>query len=384
MPRKKRGTKRARPRSEPQSKVDPLSLKLDTSNPRFAAYEGGRRSPKNVIRYLLETADLREMVESIAANGYVDLEPLFVVDEDGDGEFTVIEGNRRVAAIRLLRNPDLAAELGVTLPPMTAANAATLSRATIRKVASREDARQFIGFKHINGPHKWDAFAKGKFAADWYRAELAAGVTIRDIAQRLGDRHDTILRLVNGIYVLEQAKKEGLFDLEDRSPGRPFFFSHLYTALTRPQYREYLGLDVRWRQSEPVPDPVPSTHLSRLKQVLVWIYGSATDELEPLIKSQNPNIKELGEVLVNPIALKRLETTPDLRKAYSEVTTRIKKFEESLIKAVRHAEDAQQFADAYDGDPTLVEFAARLAKIGQGLVRSMKEARAEVDEDSVS
>jgi len=363
--------------SHPLRKVDPLTLKLDALNPRFAAYGGGRRSEKNVIEYLLDTADLRELVASIAANGYIDLEPLIVLNESQGSALTVIEGNRRVAAIRLLRNPDLAAELGVNLPPMTAADADTLTSASVREVGSREEARQYIGFKHINGPHKWDAFAKGKYAADWYREEKAGGVTIRDIAHRLGDRHDTILRLVNGICVLEQAKKEGLFTLDDRAAGRPFFFSHLYTALARSQYREYLGLDAEWRQVEPKANPVPRSHLDQLRRVLLWIYGSASERLEPVVKSQNPNIKELGEVLSNPLALKRLESTNDLRMAFTEVATRSRKFEESLIRSVKHAEEAQQFVEAYDGDPTLVEFGVRLTKIGQVLVRSMKEIRNE-------
>ncbi len=360
--------------SAAESYVDPVTLKLDTKNPRFAAYGTGRRADKDVIGYLIEHADLKELVESIAANGYVDFEPLVVIDEDRDGTSTVIEGNRRVAAIRLLRDPDLAADLEVTVPPMRSTVAPTLQRAKILKVESREEARQYIGFKHINGPHKWDAFSKGTFAADWYRAERGGGTTIRDIARRLGDRHDTILRLVNGIYVLDQAKKHSLFDIEDRTPGRPFFFSHLYTALTRPQYRQYLGLDQNWRGAEPEENPVPAAHLGKLKQVLAWIYGSLSDELEPLVRSQNPHIKQLGEVLDNPVALKRLETDRDLKKAHAEVMTRGRKFEESLIKADQHAEEAQQYADAYDGDPTLLEFGERLAKIGRGLVQTIVRA----------
>ena len=206
-------------------RVDPVDLKLDTKNPRYAAYGGTKRGEKDAIEYLLESADLRELVESIAANGYLDFEPLVVVSEKGDGKLTVIEGNRRVAAIKLLRDPELAAELRVTLPPMRPSMVPSLKTAKTHKVISRDDARQYIGFKHINGPQKWDAFAKGKFAADWYRAEHRAGTTIRDIARRLGDRHDTILRLVNGVFVLDQAKQAGLFELTDRAPGRQFFFS---------------------------------------------------------------------------------------------------------------------------------------------------------------
>lgn len=250
-------------------KLDPISLKLDAKNPRFAVYDiAGRLRERDVIAHLMESADLRELIESIAANGYVDIEPLVVLEEK-KGELTVIEGNRRVAAIKLLRSPELAAELALTLPPVRPSLVATLKRATVMRVDSRNEARQYIGFKHINGPHKWDSFAKAKFAADWYRSERPNGITLRDIAQRLGDRHDTVLRLVHGMYVLEQAKDNQLFTPDERYPGRPFSFSHLYTALTRPQYRSYLGLESNWRQVDPTPNPVPRPFLPRLKSVLI-------------------------------------------------------------------------------------------------------------------
>jgi len=370
MPRKR--TPKKSPSATKLDPVDPASLKLDTRNPRFAAQGGSPSKEKDIIQNLLETADLRELIDSLTANGYVDFEPLVVVDE-GKG-LTVIEGNRRVAAIKLLRDPKLAAELRVEIPTLTDKLAKTLEHARVIEVATRDEARQYIGFKHINGPQKWDAFAKGKFAADWFRAERGNGVTLRDIARRLGDRHDTLLRLVNGIYVLEQAKKQSLFDIDDRAPGRPFFFSHLYTALTRPQYRAFLGLHPQWRQAEPAPNPVPTGSLPKLKKVLQWIYGSDADEIEPLVTSQNPHIKQLGEVLAHPQALHRLQEKPDLARAYAEVQTRSKQFMDSLLKAVRHAENAQQVIDAFDGDPALLEFGNRLVKSGQLMVNVMKAA----------
>ena len=84
-------------------------------------------------------------------------------------------------------------------------------------------------------------------------------------------------------------------------------------------------------------------------------------------------------MLAHPLALKRLESARDLDKAYAEVATRSRKFEEALVKAVKHAEDAQQFVDAYDGDSTLVEFGLRLTKIGQVLVRTMNEAHNQLE-----
>ena len=249
-----------KPPLERTTPADPQDLMLDRRNPRFGGDDvaPGKKGEITIIKRLHEQADLMELVESIAANGYIDLEPLFVVEEHG--ETVVVEGNRRVAAIKLLRDPDLAKEAGITLPGVSPQNLHTLQKVHVIKLGSRDEARQLIGFKHINGTHKWDSYAKARFAAEWYKKEKKKGATIEDIARSLGDRHDTVQRLVQGIFVLDQARDRGLFDPEERFPGRVFFFSHLYTALTRPEYRKFLDLPERWRDVAPQANPVPKSH----------------------------------------------------------------------------------------------------------------------------
>jgi hypothetical protein len=229
-------------------KVATKLLSFDASNPRFAGDGSAPKKDAEIVAELIESADIAELLQSIASNGYIDIEPLIVMPFAKG--FTVLEGNRRLAAIRLLID-ELRRDCGITVPPMSGELLRTLNEVTVYAVSKREEARDFIGFKHINGPHRWDALAKARFAAEWFKAEKGRGVTIPDIAQRLGDRHDTVKRLVNGIFVLDQAKKARIFDVSDRSPGRAFAFSHLYTALTRPGFQEFLGLPDSWRSSDP-------------------------------------------------------------------------------------------------------------------------------------
>jgi ParB-like nuclease domain len=357
--------------------LDPASLELDLENPRLAQNDHtGKPNERDVIEYLAANADVAELIQSISSNGYLDFEPLVVLDEGTAKKprLIVIEGNRRVAAIKLLHDPELARELGVSVPELSKDVRDSLKKVSAIKVADRDEARQYIGFKHINGPHKWDSFAKAKFAADWYRAERDSGTTLRDIARRLGDRHDTVLRLVQGMFVLEQAQKEGVFEIDDRYQKRPFAFSHLYTALTRPPYRDYLGLDPNWRQAEPTPDPVPKKRTKQLGKVLQWLYGSEQDRVPPVVTSQNPHVKQLGEVLANPMARKKLESGSDLREAYAEVDTRSRKFSDNLLKAVESAQLAQGFVDGYDREPALLEYGERLSKIARTIHSHMKLA----------
>jgi hypothetical protein len=137
-------------------------LRFDIKNPRYSSDPlPGRSSDAQIISQLLATADIDELVQSIAANGYIDIEPM-VVMPDGNN-FIVLEGNRRLAAILLLSNSELARECGFTAPPITDEVAHTLKELTVYAVDKREEARDFIGFKHINGPHRWDALAKARY-----------------------------------------------------------------------------------------------------------------------------------------------------------------------------------------------------------------------------
>ena len=264
-------------------KVPTDQLDFDPNNPRLV--EDGIKNPTDsqIIVALAEMADLSEVVESIAANGYIDIEPI-IAQKIGD-RWRVLEGNRRLAAIRILQNPAFGKGTGISVPDISPENLETLKKVTVYAVEGPEQAREYIGFKHINGPHKWDAIAKAKFAAEWYRKEKDNGLTIDKIARRLGDGHDTVVRLVNGMFVLDQALKSKVYDIKDRYPGKRFAFSHLYTALTRPGYREFLGLPNEWRADDPIPDPVPKKNLDNLRLVLQWLYGSKADDIKPVIDS---------------------------------------------------------------------------------------------------
>ena len=347
---------------ETTTKVPVGRLRLDRGNPRLVG-EAADASDEWIIARLYRSAELDELLQSISANGYLDIEPLVVIQAaDADG-LTVLEGNRRLATLRLLREPALvrgietAEKLSIPVPAVDDAVRATLDEVSVYRVADRESARAFIGFKHINGPAKWDAYAKATFAAEWYRAGQADGVALEQIAAAIGDRHDTVKRMVSAIYVLEQARENRLFDIEDRY-ARKFNFSHLYTALSRSQYMEFLGLEAAWARHDPRPDQVPHEKLDRLKRVLVWIYGSKADEVEPVVRTQNPDIKRLGEVLVNAEGRHVLEQGRSLDTAHASTVTADTRFTASLLRARDAIRDAAGSLRAYEGqDQSLLDIA---------------------------
>src|SRR4051812_17983333 len=94
-PRKKAMTAPERPRTRRLAVGD---LLLDHRNPRLALVEDATQV--DLLKALYEDESLDELVGSFIENGYFEEEPLVVVEEE-EG-YVVVEGNRRLATLKLL------------------------------------------------------------------------------------------------------------------------------------------------------------------------------------------------------------------------------------------------------------------------------------------
>src|SRR5271168_3970658 len=87
------------------------NLRLDRENPRLPSTDIG--SEAELVRYLWREMAVDEVALSIAANGFFPEEPLLVVPatkgkkDPGSDKFIVVEGNRRLVAVLLLRDAAL-------------------------------------------------------------------------------------------------------------------------------------------------------------------------------------------------------------------------------------------------------------------------------------
>ena len=338
-------------------------------------------SDAKIIAGLYVSAELDELLQSISTNGYMDIEPLIVLHQSSSDDLLVLEGNRRLAALRLLSEPELVTEIKntesikINVPNVSPSKLDTLESVSVYPVANRKSARSFIGFKHINGPAKWGAYAKARYAADWYRQQGCKN--LKSIATSIGDGHSTIRRMIAAIYVLDQARDNNVFDIEKRFTVR-FNFSHLYTALSRPQYMEYLKISSNQTRYDPQPDPVSHKEFPKLKKLLVWIYGSKEDNRQPVVKTQNPDIKRLGEVLAHKEGLHVLESTSDLDLAYAVTESINQRFIRSLVRAREDIKDTFSSIRAYDGrDDSLLQIAADVKETSDTVYQRMQKKSSE-------
>lgn len=358
--------------NEPTANCPTSLLNFDYDNPRLTTGdELSARDEKGIICALRDIAALDELIQSICTNEYLNLEPLIVLGEES-GPFTVLEGNRRLAAIKLIKDRNLARECKVSLPDNIRQEVIeSIQRISVWRVEGRSNAQAFIGFKHINGPHRWDAYAKARFVADWYKKDKGKGLTIESIARQLGDDNDTIRAYVGAVLVLEQAENERLFDIKDRFNRGRFAFSHFYTALGRKEYQEFLGLSKGWNQS-PNEQPIDQDKIPHLKEVLSYLYGSKQDNLPPKIKSQNPDLKFVGEVLAHPIALEKLRGGSELNVAYNEVREPGSVFSEALVQVSLKIDAAINLLAKYDGSFSLLQIANEIQEKSETLVMTMR------------
>lgn len=356
-------------------------LRLDPSNPRLEDGSADTDPPteKQLILALKDVGALPELIASITANGYKPIEPMVIHGPDG-GPYIVLEGNRRLACIKLLKSPALAEECGITIKqPVDAKVLTSIESVPVWRVAKPEDAKAFIGFKHINGPHKWESFAKARFVTDWWKSQREHGLTIGEIADKLGDDNNTIRNMIAGMLVLEQAERMG-FSIQDRANKGRFAFSHLYTALTRSEYTNFLGLDKGWSQS-PAESPVPADKEVELREVLTWIYGSKSKNLPSQIKSQNPDLADLGEALNHPLAVQRLRSGRPLAEARLEFRPPEQLLSESLVQTDSKLRESVQLAGRTQKvSPTLVTIGDQIFTQARSLQALLKIAADAEDE----
>ena len=172
--------------------VSPDDLLLDERNPRLVGLlttdkTGEKPSQEELLRVIWENMAINGLAASIASDGFYRHEPL-LAEPLGGGKYVVIEGNRRLATVRLLLDKKLRQELKATdLPSLEGEQLKLLDKLPVWAV-SRKDAWQAIGFKHVHGARRWTSYAKAEYIAD-LRDEY--GLSLKEIAKRIGT---TIIR----------------------------------------------------------------------------------------------------------------------------------------------------------------------------------------------
>ena len=308
--------------------LHPDELTLDQENPRFGL--SSAEDEPSALRVLLEKANLKELWDSISERGYEPFEPLVATYEDK--ELVVLEGNRRLAAVKFILNPDLTENKSTKrrIPRLDKDKLNSCKNLPVLIVDNRAQAAGYIGFKHVNGPTRWSSLAKAKFGVDFFEAldgTLSPQQRMQSLTKQLGDSRGLIIRLLVAYKIVLQAMNQEILETL-KIDSEKIEFSHLYTLINNPDSRAFIGLSrAPLSESMIIDSPIPDTHHQNLLELFGWLYGESS-----VIKAQGTDRPRLQRVLASSEGLKELRTTGDLSIAEAVAGIRSEDWLQNLAK----------------------------------------------------
>lgn len=220
-------------------------LFLDDQNPRLPKSLQGS-SEKEILEYMLLDASLIELMLAIGKNDFFPGEQLLVVKDSGDN-YKVIEGNRRLSAVKLLSNPELVSVQKSKI--QQAIDEAEYKPKEIPCLIFETEAEihNYLGYRHITGIKEWKLLEKARYLFELWQnqyKESDLNAASKELAKSIGSRKDYVKRILIGYQVFDKIQDEAYFKipgLDDTS----FYFNYIADSLNKPYIADYLGLDIR-------------------------------------------------------------------------------------------------------------------------------------------
>ncbi len=351
-------------------RVDVDNLRFDEENPRLIEYlDDAKPTQEKLLTVLWQHMAVDELAMSISASGYFDYEPVFVIDGPSKGKYTVIEGNRRLAAVKILLDSTERERLKATdLPTPTPKVLQSIKRIPVLHT-TRKDAWRYLGFKHVNGAAKWNSYSKAQYVSE---VHTKFNVPLDVIAAQIGDKHNTVQRLYRAWMVVDQAEKAKVFKRENRYK-KHFSFSHLYTGLDYDGIAAFVKLSDESAESK---TPVPVSKHKALGEVFTWLFGDKSLDKQPIIESQNPHLRQLDEVLKNKAATDSLRAGLPLAVCLEVSLGDDRVFQNALVQAKEALQKAHgSMTTGYDGEESQLLLANTVYELALDLVEAMERKK---------
>ena len=284
-------------------------LLFDPHNPRFAP-EVARGPESDLIERFIRDERLLEVLNSIADQGYFSGEPLLVVGAPNTDQYHVIEGNRRLAALKLLNGL-------IDVPPGRASIEQACEQAKHKPsvvpcliFSSDEQILRYLGFRHITGIKSWSSLQKARYIKklrDRFYVNMEPRQQTLSLAREIGSRPDYVAQMLTALNLYDRAEAANFYDVPGLNP-QEIEFSVLSTAISYSNIADYVGLDDRQdMQGASVNDDA-------LKNLLSWMFVARGNQKPALGDSRN--LKQLAAVVESNAAIAVLLKDGNLEAAY--------------------------------------------------------------------
>ena len=187
---------------------------FDPENPRLPS-DVDKKEDGKIIEYMLKDASLLELMKSIAESGYSHSEPLLIVPVS-NANFIVVEGNRRLAALKLLSNPGMATVRKNSVDEVVSTKRYNHNSVPCIKHNKRDDILDYLGYRHITCVKSWGALEKARYVEQLFRKHKINGMddeNYKILARMIGSRADHVGRLLSSLTLYEFANDKAYFNI---------------------------------------------------------------------------------------------------------------------------------------------------------------------------
>jgi hypothetical protein len=226
------------------------------------------------------------------------------------GRYIVVEGNRRLAALRALRGLIPRANLTQTIADAVENAEFKPTEVECFLFPQRRDILKYLGFRHISGPRRWEPLSKARYLADLIRNfyhTLPQEDQLISVARDIGSRRSYVAQLLTALNLYDRAKAARFYGLQ-RVGEEDISFSLLSTALSYSNIVTFLNLPSRDAISV---DAVNDDHA---KELLSWMF--AQDQRGDTVLGESRRLKILAAVVASPRAVIELRSNNNLDQAY--------------------------------------------------------------------
>jgi hypothetical protein len=303
--------------------LSPDTLLFDPNNYRFqdkdeyvqAAEERFfERTVQERAYHRLKDEGIQDLKRSILQNGFIPVEHLVVRPYrfSDDQRYVVIEGNRRLAAVKWILD-DYSA--GVVIDESTLASLQNLPVVVIEEEEDDETFRaSLMGIRHVSGIKQWGGYQRAKLIVDMRDSlELETG----EVSERLGLSSHEVNRRYRAYKSLQQMKDNEEFGGYASVKLYPLF----HEAVSLPAIRDWL----EWDEDQSIF--MNEEKLHKFYSLITPSTNEETEELEPKITTYL-QIRELRNILPNPEAKRVLL---DSHSPFHEAVSIAKREEQSRL-----------------------------------------------------
>ncbi len=296
-------------------------LFLDPNNYRLRSNPNWRQvSEKDIIKPIIQKRTsnfivgennfkINDLIESIKSNGFLKVDNILVRKYLNTNNYIVIEGNRRVAALKALyEQKNKGYEIGKLQDNVLDKGVDVV----LYKYADEKDYLILMGLKHVSGNKKWDFYNQAKLVNELKNS----GESETDIAKKIGISKSSVEQQIKGYHAIQNF----LDEINSENYGEnfdPYQKLQMFIELTtKPKLKKWVG----WDETALV-----FKNIENKKRFFSWITPQTEFEeddneqqpKEPIIVSHK-QVRDLENIIEDDEALQFMEQSRNFDEALNQ------------------------------------------------------------------